>query len=137
MKKADTNSHGEKGKTGSPKTPEKNAEKAAQKKVKQSSTLDWEKTSGDQYVLRLYVVGMTPNSVRAIENMKAICEEYLQGRYDLEIIDVYKQPSLAKGEQIVAVPTLVKSVPLPLRRLVGDLSQKERVLLGLDIVPSK
>jgi circadian clock protein KaiB len=137
MKKTDTNSHGEKGKMGSPKTPKKHSEKATPLKAKESSTLDWEKTSEDQYVLRLYVVGMTPNSVRAIENMKAICEEYLQGRYDLEIIDVYKQPSLAKGEQIVAVPTLVKRVPLPLRRLVGDLSQKDRVLLGLDIVPRK
>jgi len=137
MTKADTNNHGEKSKTDFPKTPKKNSEKTTQKKTTESSTLDWERTSEDQYVLRLYVVGMTPNSVRAIENMKAICEEYLQGRYDLEIIDVYKQPSLAKGEQIVAVPTLVKRVPLPLRRLVGDLSQKDRVLLGLDIVPRK
>ena len=88
-------------------------------------------------MLRLYVTGTTPKSVRAIENIKALCEEYLQGRYDLEIIDVYKQPFLAKGEQIVAVPTLVKRLPLPLRRLVGDLSQTDRVLLGLDIVPKK
>lgn len=97
----------------------------------------WEKSPGERYVLRLYVTGMTPNSVRAVGNLKALCEEYLQGQYDLEIIDVYKQPSLAKGEQIVAAPTLVKSLPLPLRRLVGDLSQKDRVLLGLDLVPKK
>ena len=111
--------------------------KAAPKKAKESTALDSGKTPGERYVLRLYVVGMTANSVRAIANMKAICEEYLQGRYDLEIIDVYKNPSLAKGEQIVAVPTLVRRLPLPLRRLVGDLSQKDRVLLGLDIVPKK
>jgi len=91
-------------------------------------------STGERYVLRLYVTGVTPNSVRAIENMKAICEQYLQGRYDLEIVDVYKQPALAKSEQILAAPTLVKKLPLPLRRLVGDLSAKERVLLGLDLV---
>ena len=104
-------------------------------KARESIALHWAKTPEEQYVLRLYVTGITPNSVRAIENMKAICEEYLQGRYDFEIIDVYKHPSLAKGEQILAAPTLVKKLPLPLRRLVGDLSQKDRVLLGLDIVP--
>jgi circadian clock protein KaiB len=115
----------------------KKAARAGPKKAKESTPLNSGKTSEERYVLRLYVVGVTPNSVRAIENMKAICEEYLRGRYDLEIIDVYKQPSLAKGEQIVAVPTLVKRLPLPLRRLVGDLSQTDRVLLGLDIVPTK
>ena len=115
----------------------KKAARAAPKKAKESTVLHWEKTPEERYVLRLYVVGMTPNSVRAIANMKAICEEYLQERYDLEIIDVYKNPSLAKGEQIVAAPTLIRKLPLPLRRLVGDLSQKDRVLLGLDIVPKK
>lgn len=86
-----------------------------------------------QYVLRLYVVDMTPKSTRAIANIKAICEEYLRGRYDLEVVDVYQQPRLAQGEQILAVPTLVKKLPLPLRTLVGDLSNTERVLLGLDL----
>jgi circadian clock protein KaiB len=117
-------------------TAKKKAAKATPKKARETA-LDWEKTPDEKYVLRLYVVGMTPNSVRAIENMKAICEEYLKGRYDLDIIDVYKKPSLAKGEQILAAPTLVKRLPLPLRRLVGDLSQKDRVLLGLDIIPRK
>ena len=84
-------------------------------------------------MLRLYVVGMTPKSTRAITNIKAICEEYLRGRYDLEVIDVYQQPRLAQGEQILAVPALVKKLPLPLRTLVGDLSNTERVLLGLDL----
>ena len=85
------------------------------------------------YVLRLYVVGMTPKSTRAITNIKAICEEHLRGRYNLEVIDVYQQPQLAHGEQILAVPALVKKLPLPLRTLVGDLSNTERVLLGLDL----
>lgn len=86
-----------------------------------------------RYVLRLYVVGMTPKSTRAITNIKAICEEHLSGRYDLEVVDVYQQPRLAHGEQILAVPALVKKLPLPLRTLVGDLSNTERVLLGLDL----
>ncbi len=86
-----------------------------------------------QYVLRLYVTGMTARSVRAIENLKSICEEYLQGRYDLEIVDIYQHPVLMRGEQIIAAPTLVKRLPEPLRRLVGDMSDKDRVLLGLDL----
>jgi len=120
-----------------PKAKKKKAARAAPKKARESTALHWEKTPEERYVLRLYVTGITANSIRAIENMKAICEEYLQGRYDLEIIDVHKHPSLAKGEQIVAAPTLVKKLPLPLRRLVGDLSQKDRVLLGLGIAPKK
>ena len=91
--------------------------------------------SKEQYVLRLYVTGMTPNSTRAIENLRAICDEYLPGRYDLEIIDIYQHPVLIKGEQIIAAPTLIKKLPEPLRRLVGDMSDRERVLLGLDLQP--
>lgn len=87
----------------------------------------------EKYVLRLYVTGMTPRSTRAIAQIKAICEEYLMGRYELEIVDIYQQPILTKGEQIIATPTLIKKLPLPLRRLVGDLSNKQRVLLGLDL----
>ncbi len=90
-----------------------------------------------QYVLRLYVTGMTPKSVRAIENLTAICEEYLPSRYELEVIDIYQRPSLLQGEQIVAVPTLIKKLPEPLRRLVGDMSNKDRVLLGLDLKSKK
>ncbi len=89
------------------------------------------------YVLRLYVTGMTGRSMRAIENLKAICEEYLPGRYDLEIVDIYQRPTLLQGEQIIAAPTLVKKLPEPLRRLVGDMSNKERVLFGLDLKPKK
>ena len=87
----------------------------------------------EKYLLRLYVSGMTPRSTAAIARLKAICEENLGGRYDLEVIDIYQQPDLARGEQIIATPTLLKKLPAPLRRLVGDLSDKERVLLGLDI----
>ena len=85
------------------------------------------------YLLKLYVTGMTPRSQRAIENIKAICEEHLNGRYDLEVIDIYQHPGLAEGEQILATPTLIKYLPEPLRRIVGDLSHTDRVLLGLDL----
>ena len=86
-----------------------------------------------RYVLRLYITGATPQSVRAIANVKQICEEHLQGRYELEVIDLYQQPQLALGEQIIAAPTLIKKLPLPLRRIIGDLSSTERVLVGLDL----
>ena len=87
----------------------------------------------ERYIFRLYVTGMTPRSTQAFAAIKALCEEHLQGRYDLEVIDIYQHPQLAKDEQIIAVPTLVKELPAPLRRLIGDLSDTERVLLGLDL----
>jgi circadian clock protein KaiB len=86
-----------------------------------------------KYVLRLYVSGSTSKSVLAIENIKRICEQHLKDRYDLEVIDIYQQPNLARDEQIVAVPTLIKRSPLPLRRLIGDLSNLQKVLFGLDV----
>jgi circadian clock protein KaiB len=86
-----------------------------------------------QFLLRLYVTGLTPRSTQAIDTIKAICEEELKGRYNLEVIDLAKQPELAREADIVAAPTLIKKLPLPLRRLIGDLSNKERVLLGLDL----
>lgn len=89
----------------------------------------------ERYVLGLYVTGMTARAARAIENVRAICDEHLQGRYDLEIIDVYRQPALAKDEQIIAAPTLIRKSPLPLRRIIGDMSQHDRVLLGLGLPP--
>lgn len=92
-----------------------------------------ETTGTEHYVLRLYVAGQTPKSMAAITNLKRICEEYLNGRYVLEVIDLYQQPQLAKGEQIIAVPTLIKKLPEPLRRIIGDMSNTERVLVGLDI----
>ena len=85
------------------------------------------------YVLQLYVTGMTPRSTRAIANAREICETYLQGQYDLSVIDVYQQPQLAKEAQIIAVPTLVKKLPQPLRRIIGDLSDRDQVLLGLKL----
>jgi circadian clock protein KaiB len=85
------------------------------------------------YVLRLYVSGMTPNSMRAIENIRNICAEHLEGRFQLEIIDIYQQPIFAKEGQIVAAPTLVKELPPPLRKFIGDLSNTERILMGLDV----
>lgn len=87
----------------------------------------------DTYLLRLYVTGMTPKSIRAIVNIRKICEEHLQGRYTLEVVDLYQQPQLAQGEQIIAAPTLIKELPQPLRRIIGDLSNTERVLVGLDL----
>jgi circadian clock protein KaiB len=87
----------------------------------------------EEYVLRLYVTGLTARSTRAIQNIKSICEEHLRGRYELEVVDVYKHPGLAKGEQIVAAPNLIKYLPLPLRRFIGDMSRTEKILLGLDL----
>jgi circadian clock protein KaiB len=91
----------------------------------------------ERYVLRLYVTGMTERSTQAIRNIKAICEEHLQGRYELEVVDVYKHPGLAKGEQIIAAPTLIKRLPLPLRRFIGDMSRTDKILLGLDLRPAE
>jgi len=85
------------------------------------------------YVLRLYVTGTTPHSTRAIVNIRKICEQHLQGRYVLEVVDISRRPTLAEGEQIIAAPTLIKQLPLPLRRFIGDMSQTERILLGLDL----
>ena len=90
-----------------------------------------------KHVLRLYVTGTTPRSVSAIRNIRKICEEHLKGAYDLEVIDIYQQPVLAKGEQIIATPTLVKKLPFPLRRFIGDMSNTEQILLGLDLRPKE
>jgi circadian clock protein KaiB len=87
----------------------------------------------DKYILRLYITGTTKRSVLALTNLKKICDEYLEGRYELEVIDLYQMPSLAKDEQIIAAPTLIKKLPLPFRRIIGDMSNKEKVLLGLDL----
>jgi len=88
------------------------------------------------FVLKLYVSGMTPRSRRAIDNLQKLCGENLHDGYDLEIIDIYQQPGLAKGAQIVAAPTLVKTLPLPLRRVIGDLSDPGRILLVLGVAPA-
>ena len=88
-----------------------------------------------KWELRLYVAGQTPNSVRAFANLKKICEEHLKGEYNIEIIDLLENPTLAKGDQIVALPTLVRKLPPPVRKIIGDLSKTERVLVGLDLLP--
>ncbi len=100
---------------------------------KGKSTLTAQVETEGRYVLRLYVTGPTSLARRAILNINAICAEHLRGMYDLEIIDMHQKPALAKDEQILAAPTLIKKLPLPLRRIVGDLSDHDRVLFGLDL----
>jgi circadian clock protein KaiB len=89
-----------------------------------------------RYILRLYITGTTPHSTRAILNIRRICEEHLRGRYELEVVDLVQHPTLAKGEQIIAAPTLIKKLPLPLRRFIGDMANADRILLGLDVRPT-
>ncbi len=91
-------------------------------------------SDSERYVLRLYVSGATPKSMRAIENIKRLCETRLKDQYKLEIIDVYQQPSAVAADQIVAAPTLIKKLPLPVRQLIGDLSSEEHVLMGLNLI---
>jgi len=86
--------------------------------------------------LRLYVAGMTPTSIRAFENLKKLCEEHLQGIYSIQVIDLLEGPTLARGDQIIAVPTLVRRLPTPVKKIIGDLSNTERVLVGLDLRPA-
>jgi circadian clock protein KaiB len=93
--------------------------------------------SSQRYVLRLYITGNTPASMRAVEQARNICEEYLLGRYQLQVIDIYQMPALAKDHQIIATPTLIKVLPAPLRRLIGDLSKAEKILFGLDLREKK
>ena len=89
------------------------------------------------FELRLYVAGQTPRSLEAFSNLKRICEEHLKGRYTIEVIDLLENPKLAKGDQILAVPTLVRKLPEPVRKIIGTLSDTERVLVGLDLRPRK
>jgi circadian clock protein KaiB len=91
--------------------------------------------SPDFWELRLYVAGQTPKSVKAFANLKRICEEHLEGRYTIEVIDLLKNPKLAQGDQILAIPTLVRKLPEPMRKIIGDLSDTDRVLVGLDLRP--
>ncbi len=107
---------------------------AEEKKRRPHSAKAGTHPGGDTYVLRLYVAGTTPRSLQAIVDARAFCESHLTDSYHLEVIDIYQQPALARDEQIVAVPTLVRSLPPPLRRLVGDLSNVDRVLAGLELL---
>lgn len=106
-----------------------NQARPAQPKV----TTALRKAASSRYILKLYVAGRSPKSVNAVANIKRLCEAHLPGRYVLDVIDLYQQPQLAQGEQIIAVPTLIRKLPSPLRRVIGDLSSTERVLVGLDI----
>jgi circadian clock protein KaiB len=95
------------------------------------------KRKSDEWILRLYVAGESARSAAALQNLKAICEQHLAGRYRIELIDLLKQPQLARGDQIVAVPTLVRHLPPPMKKIIGDLSNEERVLVGLDLRPRR
>ncbi len=92
-------------------------------------------TKSDTFILRLYVAGQTPKSLMAFANLKKICEEHLKGQYTIEVVDLLENPTLARGDQILAVPTLVRKLPEPVRKIIGDLSNTERVLIGLDLLP--
>ncbi len=92
---------------------------------------------GDEYVLRLYIAGNTLRSQAAVENIRKICDEYLDGRYDLEIVDIYQDRTKNLDEFVLAAPTLIKQLPLPLRRIIGDMTNRDRVLVGLDLVPKQ
>ncbi|CAG1007182.1 Circadian clock protein KaiB [Methanosarcinales archaeon] len=96
---------------------------------------DNDTTEPESWELRLYVAGQTPKSITAFNNLKKLCEEHLAGKYKIEVIDLLKNPQLAKGDQIFAIPTLVRKLPQPLKKIIGDLSNKERVLVGLDLRP--
>lgn len=92
------------------------------------------KTINEKWTLRLYIAGKTPRAVTALNNLERICKEQLTGKYDIEVIDLLKKPQLARDNQILAVPTLVRKLPLPVRNIIGDLSNTERVLVGLDLI---
>jgi circadian clock protein KaiB len=96
-----------------------------------------ETASEHHYELRLYVAGQTPRSVEAFSNLKKLCEEHLKGRYSIEVVDLIENPKLARGDQILAIPTLVRKLPEPIRKLIGNLADTERVLIGLDLRPRK
>ncbi len=108
----------------------KNATRPTQTQVMEAAA---SAQSSVRYVLRLYITGATPRSMSAITNIRKICEEHLKGRYDLEVVDISQHPTLAEGEQIIAAPTLIKKLPLPLRRFIGDMSHTDRILIGLDL----
>lgn len=103
--------------------------------VKQALEEAGRKSKSQRYTLRLYVAGVTPRSQEAIRAVKAMCEEHLAGRYELEVIDIYQQPKLAKDEQIIAAPTLIKKLPPPLRKVIGSMANKDKMLVGLDLRP--
>jgi circadian clock protein KaiB len=110
--------------------PTKKSRRATNGRVSHPETAD-----SANWNLRLYVAGQTPRSITAFKNLKQICEQYLKGKYHIEVIDLMENPTLARGDQILAIPTLVRKLPQPIRKIIGDLSNTERVLVGLDIQP--
>ncbi len=102
-----------------------------------STATEPEGDDGERWNLRLYVAGQTPKSIRAFANLKKLCQEHLDGNYSIEVIDLLKKPQLASGDQILAIPTLVRQLPNPMKKIIGDLSDTERVLVGLDLVPGE
>lgn len=105
--------------------------------MEKSKTKPRGRRSAKTYQLRLYVAGQTPKSLTAFANLKKICEEHMPGQYEIEVIDLLKQPQLASGDQILAIPTLVRKLPEPIKKIIGDLSNTERVLVGLDLREQK
>ncbi len=103
----------------------------------ESSIEPLEHEQPEAWILRLYVAGQTPKSISAFANLKKICEEHLAGRYQIEVVDLLVNPQLAKDDQIIAIPTLLRKLPSPVRKIIGDLSNTERTLIGLDLLPKK
>jgi circadian clock protein KaiB len=114
----------------------KKSTKAAERPLTLEEIAKKKKPDGDVWELRLYTAGQTPRSLAAFANLKKLCEEHLQGRYNIEVIDLVKQPQLASGDQIIAIPTLVRKLPQPLRKIVGDLRDTEKALVGLQLRPA-
>jgi circadian clock protein KaiB len=105
--------------------------------MQQQTSVEPVAPGAETFLLRLYVAGQTPKCIRAFANLKLICEEYLAGRYHIEMVDLLQNPQLARGDQILAVPTLVRRLPEPIKKIIGDLSNTERVLVGLDLRPAR
>lgn len=115
--------------------PAKTSKRTAKSKSKKRAKSRNSRSS--EWLLRLYVAGMTPNAVAALGNLERLCKEHLEGRYRIEVVDLLRQPQLAMGDQIIAVPTLVRTLPTPVKKIIGDLSNTERVLVGLDLRPAR
>jgi len=111
--------------------------RSTRNRVPKSLAADSVDAAPGKWRLRLYVAGNTPNSIAAFANLKEICERHLDGRYQIEVVDLLENPTLAKGDQIIAIPTLVRKLPFPVKKIIGDLSNRERVLVGLDLKPDR
>ncbi len=117
--------------------PAKTKRTAPKRTIKRATTTRKRAGSNGQWNLRLYVAGQTPRSLAAFANLKQICEEHLAGRYHIEVVDLLENPTLGRGDQILAIPTLVRKLPEPVKKIIGDLSNTERVLVGLDLRPAR